>query len=272
MSAASSSAAPAAASAASVEQFPSASAPLPPPPSSSAAPRQEPLFIADDFTLPLSAFAIPPHYSAYLSHVLLPHGLIQDRVDKLAADIGACYAAGGPGAGGAGAPASVPHILVVLKGGNEFAGDLARALRARHAHAGAASMPFTMDFIRVKSYAGTQSTGAVAVSGIDLRSVAGRDLVLAEDIIDTGLTMTKLLPQLRAAGARSVRVAALLEKRTPHACGFRADFVGFSVPDAFVVGYNLDYNEAFREMPHICVINQAGIDYFRAHPLLQSLN
>jgi hypothetical protein len=89
---------------------------------------------------------------------------------------------------------------------------------------------------------------------------------------DTGLTMTKLIPQLLAAGAASVRVAALLEKRTPHSCGFKADFVGFSVPDAFVVGYNLDYNEAFREMPHICVINAAGIDFFRAHPQLKSLN
>ena len=67
-------------------------------------------------------------------------------------------------------------------------------------------------------------------------------------------------------------VASLLEKRTPRACGFKADFVGFSVPDAFVVGYNLDYNEAFREMPHICVINAAGIDFFRAHPTLKSLN
>ena len=234
-----------------------------------AATRLEPLFIADDFSLPLSAFAIPPHYSAYLSHVLLPHGLVQDRVDKLAADIGAAY---GPGGAAGGAGGSVPHFLVVLKGGNEFAGDLARALRLRHAHAGRTSMPFTLDYIRVKSYEGTLSTGVVAVSGIDLRSVAGRDLVLAEDIIDTGLTMTKLIPQLLAAGARSVRVAALLEKRTRHSCGFRADFVGFSVPDAFVVGYNLDYNEAFREMPHICVINQAGIDFFRAHPLLKSLN
>ena len=131
--------------------------------------RAEPLFIADDFSLPLSAFAIPPHYSAYLSHVLLPHGLIQDRVDKLVSDAAAAAAAASlcrvaasrrcaatacrsrhllasrvrlvePQAADIGAVygSSTPHILVVLKGGNEFAGDLARALRLRHALAGGA--------------------------------------------------------------------------------------------------------------------------------------
>lgn len=104
-----------------------------------------------------------------------------------------------------------------------------------------------------------------------MKTVVGRDLILAEDIIDTGLTMSQLIPQLLAAGAASVRVASLLEKRTPRACGFKADFVGFSVPDAFVVGYNLDYNEAFREMPHICVINKEGIEFFRNHAMLKSL-
>lgn len=83
--------------------------------------------------------------------------------------------------------------------------------------------------------------------------------------------MTKLIPMLTAAGARSVRVASLLEKRTPRSCGFKADFVGFSVPDHFVVGYGLDYNEAFREMTHICVIAPAGIAHFKAHPTLAGL-
>ena len=96
-------------------------------------------------------------------------------------------------------------------------------------------------------------------------------MILAEDIIDTGLTMTKLVPLLLEAGAASVRVASLLEKRTPRACGFKGDFVGFSIPDAFVVGYALDYNEAFRDMPHICVINEAGKDVFRSHPVLRAL-
>ena len=86
-----------------------------------------------------------------------------------------------------------------------------------------------------------------------------------------GLTMSKLIPMLSEQGPKSVRVAALLEKRTPKSCGFKADYVGFSIPDAFVVGYNMDYNEAYRDMPHLCVINAAGIDFFRRHSMLEAL-
>ena len=74
--------------------------------------------------------------------------------------------------------------------------------------------------------------------------------------------MQALLPELKKHKPTSVRVSALLEKRTHKSSGFKGDYVGFSVPDAFVVGYNLDYNEAFRDMPHICIINSAGIQEF----------
>lgn len=83
--------------------------------------------------------------------------------------------------------------------------------------------------------------------------------------------MSKLVPMLLEHGPKSVRVAALLEKRTPRSCGFKADYVGFSVPDAFVVGYNMDYNEAYRDMTHLCVINAAGIEAFRRHSILEAL-
>ena len=83
--------------------------------------------------------------------------------------------------------------------------------------------------------------------------------------------MSKLVPLLNEYAPKSVRVAALLEKRTIKSCGFKADYVGFSIPDAFVVGYNMDYNEAYRDMPHLCVINSDGIEYFRRHSMLESL-
>ena len=104
-----------------------------------------------------------------------------------------------------------------------------------------------------------------------MKTLAGRDLIIVEDIIDTGLTMTRLIPELQKSSPRSIAVAALLEKRTHKSCGFKAEYVGFSVPDAFVVGYNLDYNEAFREMPHICIINGEGISHFESHPVLKGL-
>ncbi len=191
--------------------------------------------------------------------MLLPHGLVLDRVEKLAADIREDY------------PTSTPHLLVVLKGGSEFAVDLTRTLRRLHSFSEQRHLPFTVDYVRVKSYSGTDSTGKVTITGIDLRSLAGRDVIVLEDIIDTGLTMRSLLPELAKHGPTSVRVGALLEKRTPKSCGFKADYAGFSVPDAFVVGYNLDYNEAFRDMPHICIISPEGIEHFKAHPMLLGL-
>ena len=109
------------------------------------------------------------------------------------------------------------------------------------------------------------------ISGIDLKTLKGRDLIIVEDIIDTGITMKALIPHLQACEPRSVRVSSLLEKRTTRSNGFKGDYVGFSVPDAFVVGYNMDYNEGFRDMPHLCVINGEGIEYFKSHAVLASL-
>ena len=83
--------------------------------------------------------------------------------------------------------------------------------------------------------------------------------------------MTKLVPLLMTHGTKSVRVASLVEKRTTRSCGYKGDYVGFSIPDAFVVGYNMDYNEAYRDMPHLCVVNEAGIEQFRRHPILENL-
>ena len=186
----------------------------------------------------------------FLTSVLLPHGLVLDRVEKLARDIVEDY------------PSSTPHLLVVLKGGSEFATDLSRCMRRIHGYTPHKHVPFTMDYVRVKSYSGTASTGTVTISGIDMATLKGRDVIVVEDIIDTGLTMQHLLPELKKHGPTSVRVSSLLEKRTEKSCGFKGDYVGFSVPDAFVVGYNLDYNEVFRDMPHIAIINSAGIKEF----------
>lgn len=90
-----------------------------------------------------------------------------------------------------------------------------------------------------------------------------RDLLVVEDIIDTGLTMTKLVPYLMEHGARSVKVCTLLQKRTTRSVGFKGDYVGFDVPDAFLVGYNMDFNEIFRDMRHLGVLNKAGFEAFK---------
>lgn len=151
------------------------------------------------------------------------------------------------------------HLLCILKGGSAFFHDLVEKLRLFHKYNKCDYIPFTFDFIRVKSYKGTESTGTVQISGADLTKFKGQHLLLVEDIIDTGTTMTQLVPTLLKHEPASLKVASLLEKRTSRSCGFKADFVGFSIPDRFVVGYCLDYNEAFRDLDHICIINQDGI-------------
>lgn len=146
------------------------------------------------------------------------------------------------------------------KVGTSFFSDLCQALK-QLTLVGVSNPPLTFDFIRVKSYSNMDSTGAVQIEsvGVDLKELKGRHVLLCEDIIDTGTTMSKLVPFLETYSPLSVRVATLLQKRTPKSNGFEPDFTGFSIPDKFVVGYCLDYNEVFRDMSHICIMNDSGI-------------
>ncbi|KPP66791.1 hypoxanthine-guanine phosphoribosyltransferase-like [Scleropages formosus] len=152
------------------------------------------------------------------------------------------------------------HIvaLCVLKGGYKFFADLLDYIKALNRNSDR-SIPLTVDFIRLKSYCNDQSTGEIKViGGDDLCTLTGKD------IIDTGKTMKTLLDLLKQYNPKMVKVASLLVKRTPKSVGYRPDFVGFEVPDKFVVGYALDYNEYFRDLNHICVISETGKEKYKA--------
>jgi len=137
-----------------------------------------------------------------------------------------------------------PLVLGVLKGAAFFTADLARAL----------DMDAEVDFIRARSYAGTASTGAVAVSETEGLSPSGRTILLVEDIVDTGATLSVLRSRLAAAGAETVRVCALLDKPSRRTTPVTLDYAGFVVEDHFVVGYGLDYGERFRTLPALHVL------------------
>ncbi len=138
-----------------------------------------------------------------------------------------------------------PLFVCVLNGAFIFAADLFRQITLPDAE---------ITFIRMKSYEGTQTTGKVKViAGLE-ESMAGRDVVIVEDIVDSGLTMQRLIDQIGYLGARSVRVCCLLEK--PHARkvdGLQLDYVALQIPNDFIVGYGLDYNEQGRNLPDIWV-------------------
>jgi hypoxanthine phosphoribosyltransferase len=137
------------------------------------------------------------------------------------------------------------HLVCVLKGAFVFLSDLARAIGGQ----------VTLDFIAVSSYgSSTQSSGQVQLLK-DLDSpLEGRDVVIVEDIVDTGLTLTYLQDILRARAPRHLRTACLLSKPSRRKVDVPVEYVGFTIEDTFVVGYGLDYAERHRDLPYIAVI------------------
>ena len=139
-------------------------------------------------------------------------------------------------------PAGQIHLIAVLKGAFLFLGDLIRAMDGH----------VTIDFMACSSYAGgTTSSGEVRLSkDLDV-GIEGRDVVIVEDIVDTGLTLHYLQEILLARGPRSLRTACLLSKPSRRKIDVKVDYIGFTIEDKFVVGYGLDYAEQYRNLPYI---------------------
>ncbi|NQU12446.1 hypoxanthine phosphoribosyltransferase [bacterium] len=136
-------------------------------------------------------------------------------------------------------------VVAVLSGTVMFVADLLRRL----------PIPLRLDYVGLSSYHGeTHSSGQVAVTKDLQLDVRDREVLVVDDILDSGLTLVRVTSLLRAAGPRRVRSCVLLEKDIPHADGFRADYVGFHIPDKFVVGYGLDYDERYRNLPDVATL------------------
>ena len=168
-------------------------------------------------------------------NILLSAEDIQQRVRELAEEIQRDYAAD-----------AQLHLVSVLKGGFIFLGDLVRAM----------PRPVTIDFMAVSSYAkGTTSSGEVRVlkdldTGLD-----GRNVIIVEDIVDTGLTLQYLQEILHARGPKSLKTACLLSKPSRRAVEVKVDYIGFTIEDRFVVGYGLDYAEQYRNLPYLAMLD-----------------
>jgi hypoxanthine phosphoribosyltransferase len=136
-------------------------------------------------------------------------------------------------------------LVCVLKGSFVFAADLARAI----------SVPVRIEFLGVRSYGGgTKSSGVVQITYDLPRPIEGEDVLIVEDIIDTGLTVAHLLDLLQTRFPRSVKVCALLHKPVRQVRAVRIDYLGFTIEDRFVVGYGLDHAEQYRNLPFIAVV------------------
>jgi hypoxanthine phosphoribosyltransferase len=164
---------------------------------------------------------------------------IQKRVAEMGARVARDYAG------------RTPLFIGVLKGAYIFLSDLVRATDLR----------LGVEFMAISSYgAGTRSSGEVKiVKDLDV-PVEGRDILIVEDIVDTGLTLSYLIASLHGRGAKSVRLAALLDKWERREREVKIDYCGFQIPDAFVVGYGLDFAERYRNLPYIAVLKDPSQD------------
>src|SRR2546426_7068348 len=173
-----------------------------------------------------------------LEEILLDEDQIQRRLDELAGQIQRDYAGGDL------------MLVGVLTGSVMFIADLLRRL----------PMQLRLDYIGVSGYHGaTRSTGELIVTKALRIDVRGRDVLVVDDILDTGLTLVKIRDMIQQLQPRSLKFAVFLEKDVPHQENFHADYVAFQIPNKFVVGYGLDYRERYRNLPCVGTLKPEAI-------------
>ena len=172
-----------------------------------------------------------------IGRVLITQEEIDARVKEMAAQITEDYQDSGR-----------PLILIgILKGSVMFMTDLARNI----------NLPITFDFMSVSSYGlSTTSSGDVRILKDLDQKIEGYDVIIVEDIIDTGYTLSYLEKNLRSRGVNSLRIAALLNKQDRRVVEVNADYIGFDIPDEFVVGYGIDYAQKYRNLPCIGIVKR----------------
>jgi hypoxanthine phosphoribosyltransferase len=169
-------------------------------------------------------------FNSSLGTVLLEAAAIRSRVGELGVQIAADYAG------------RTPLLVAVLKGASIFHADLVRSI----------PLDLSCDFIAVGSYGNsTQSSGEVRILKDLDQSPEGKDVLLVEDIVDTGLTLNYLIRNLEGRAPKSLKIVALLNKPSRRKIDVTVDYVGFTIPDVFVVGYGLDYDQRYRNLPDI---------------------
>jgi hypoxanthine phosphoribosyltransferase len=168
-----------------------------------------------------------------VEEILLDSSAVANRVAELGAQLSADYAG------------RTPVLVSVLKGALVFLADLMRAM----------DLPSSIDFMEVSSYgAATESSGQVRILKDLSKPIEGRDVIVVEDIIDTGLTLNYLLGYLADRQPATIKICCLLDKPARRLAEIDIDYIGFTIPDRFVIGYGLDYDERYRNLPYIGVL------------------
>ena len=169
--------------------------------------------------------------------IILSESQIKEKVKELAAQITKDYSD------------KTPIIIGILKGSVIFLSDLIRSI----------DLPMSLDFIAVSSYGSEMTSSGVVRIQYDLKtSIEGRDVLVVEDIVDTGLTLAYLMENFATRHPKSIKICALLDKKEARKSDIelKIDYVGFEVPDKFLVGYGLDYDEKYRNLPFVAAISE----------------
>ena len=180
-----------------------------------------------------TAAAEPMSLHDDVEEILLDSPTVANRVAELGSQLTADYAG------------RAPVLVSVLKGAMVFLADLMRAM----------DLPTSIDFMEVSSYgSGTETTGQVRILKDLSKPIEGRDVIVVEDIIDTGLTLNYLLHYLADKRPASIKIVCLLDKPARRLADIPIDYIGFTIPDRFVIGYGLDFDERYRNLPYIGVL------------------
>ena len=171
-----------------------------------------------------------------LRKVLIPQNRLQERVSELGQEISQQF------------EGKDLAVVAILKGSFIFAADLLRAM----------TIPCSIDFMAISTYATQPDSGVVRITKDLDESIAGRHVLLVEDIIDTGLTANYLLNALKQRKPASVHICALLDKSARRLIDLPVSYRGFEIPDVFVVGYGMDYQQQFRNLPYIATLRLNG--------------
>ena len=168
-----------------------------------------------------------------IERVLISNEEIQKRLDELAAQVNADYAG------------KDLLMVCILKGAVTVFADMLRRIE----------IPCAIDFMAISSYgSSTKSSGVVRILKDLDHGIEGKDVLIVEDILDTGVTLSKLVPMLKMRNPNSVKICTILDKPSRRKADIQPDYEGFQVPDEFVVGYGLDYDEKYRNLPYVGVL------------------
>jgi hypoxanthine phosphoribosyltransferase len=170
---------------------------------------------------------------AEVTKVLIPQNRLQERVSELGAEISRAYLD------------KDMIVIAILKGSFMFAADLLRAM----------TIAASIDFMAISTYTGQSSSGVVRITKDMDDNIAGRNVLLVEDIIDTGLTASYLTRVLRQRNPASLEICALLDKSARRLIDLPIAYRGFDIPDVFVVGYGMDYQQRYRQLPYIATLS-----------------